>query len=128
MTSTSELELNKINSGSFSINDINVGLNDLLFKKSILSLSLVIWTNSSVKNTLGNALLNSNTYAVTYLPENNKIEEGNKVYTSGKEGIFNPGIPIGEVEYDENQINVSLFSDLNQITFVNINLEHLEGK
>ena len=63
-----------------------------------------------------------------YLPENNKIEEGNKVYTSGKEGIFNPGIPIGEVEYDADKVNVSLFSDLSQITFVNVDLDYLENK
>ena len=32
-----------------------------------------------------------------YLPEDHKIEYGNKVYTSGKEGIFSPGLPIGKV-------------------------------
>ena len=55
-----------------------------------------------------------------YLPENHKVQSGDKVYTSGKEGIFSPGIPVGEVKI-ENSINkVSLFSDLSQITFVNI--------
>ena len=33
-----------------------------------------------------------------YLPENNQVKEGDKIYTSGKEGIFNPGIPIGKVK------------------------------
>ena len=32
-----------------------------------------------------------------YLPEKHTIQSGDKVYTSGKEGIFSPGIPIGEV-------------------------------
>ena len=57
-----------------------------------------------------------------FLPENHTVQSGNKVYTSGKEGIFSPGIPIGEVYTDAEKIFVSLFSDLNQITYVNINL------
>ena len=57
-----------------------------------------------------------------FLPENHTVQSGNKVYTSGKEGIFSPGIPIGEVSMDNEKILVSLFSDLSQITFVNINL------
>ena len=57
-----------------------------------------------------------------FLPENHTAQSGNKVYTSGKEGIFSPGIPIGEVNMSTENILVSLFSDLTQITFVNINL------
>ena len=59
-----------------------------------------------------------------FLPKNHTVQSGNKVYTSGKEGIFFPGIPIGEVSMDNEKILVSLFSDLSQITFVNINLEY----
>ena len=55
-----------------------------------------------------------------YLPKKHTIQNGDKVYTSGKEGIFSPGIPIGEVIIENNFITVLLFSDLNQITFVNI--------
>ena len=57
-----------------------------------------------------------------YLPENNNIQDGDKVYISGKEGIFSPGIPVGEVKIVNNIIEVLLFSDLSQITFVNIDL------
>ena len=57
-----------------------------------------------------------------YLPKKHTIQNGDKVYTSGKEGIFSPGIPIGEVKIDNNLITVLLFSDLSQITFININL------
>ena len=57
-----------------------------------------------------------------YLSDNRSIEDGNKIYTSGQEGIFLPGIPIGEVKKDKDKVNVLLFSDLKQITFVNINL------
>lgn len=57
-----------------------------------------------------------------YLPEKHNIQDGYKVYTSGKEGIFSPGIPIGEVKIENNLNTVLLFSDLSQITFININL------
>ena len=57
-----------------------------------------------------------------FLPEEHTVQFGNKVYTSGKEGIFSPGIPIGEVNMSTENILVSLFSDLTQISFVNINL------
>ena len=57
-----------------------------------------------------------------YLPENHNIKNGDKVYTSGKEGIFSPGIPIGEIKIENNIVKVLLFSDLDQITFVNIDL------
>ena len=61
-----------------------------------------------------------------YVPKKHTIQNGDKVYTSGKEGIFSPGIPIGEVKIEDNLIKVELFSDLNQITFVNINLEQTD--
>jgi len=60
-----------------------------------------------------------------YLPENHNVKDGDKVYTSGKEGIFSPGIPIGEVKIEEGINKISLFSDLNQITFVNVDLGKL---
>ena len=57
-----------------------------------------------------------------YLSDVHGIKNGDKIYTSGKEGIFSPGIPIGEALVKKNIIQVLLFSDLNQITFVNIDL------
>jgi len=57
-----------------------------------------------------------------YLPENHNLSDGRKVYTSGKAGIFSPGLQIGEVKIEDNLIKVNLYSDLSQITFVNINL------
>ena len=62
-----------------------------------------------------------------YLPENYTIQDGDKVYTSGKEGIFSPGIPIGEIKIEKNVVKTSLFSDLSQITFVNIKLGKLNS-
>ena len=34
------------------------------------------------------------------MPENHSVQDGDKVYTSGKEGLFLPGIPIGVVTDD----------------------------
>lgn len=64
----------------------------------------------------------TNEPTLEYLPENHKVQSGNKVYTSGKEGIFSPGIPIGKVRMGTEKFFVSLFSDISQIMFVNINL------
>ena len=58
--------------------------------------------------------------SLEHFPENHKINEGDKVYTSGKEGIFSPGIPIGEVEFNNGKVETLFFSDLDQITYVNI--------
>ena len=71
------------------------------------------------------AILNGrgkNEPTLEYLPENHNVQDGDKVYTSGKEGIFTSGIPIGEVKLNKDLIQVLLFSDLSQITFININL------
>ena len=64
----------------------------------------------------------TNEPTLEYLPKNHKVQSGNKVYTSGKEGIFAPGIPIGKVRVDNEKIFTSLFSDISQIMFININL------
>ena len=64
----------------------------------------------------------SSNATLEYLPENHKIKKDDKVYTSGKEGVFSPGIPIGEVLIKDKQIEVLLFSNLDQITFVNVDL------
>ena len=69
-----------------------------------------------------------NKATLDYLSENNNIQDGDKVYTSGKEGLFTPGIPIGVVKKKKDLINVELFSDLSQITFVNIKVEENKNK
>ena len=67
-----------------------------------------------------------NVLGLEYLPENHNIRDGDKVYTSGKGGIFSPGIPVGVVKIKKDIIRVLLFSDLSQITFININLKNLD--
>ena len=61
-----------------------------------------------------------------YLPENHNIQNGDKIYTSGKDGIFSPGVPVGEVIIENGIVKVSLFSDLSQITFINVDLGDLD--
>ena len=58
-----------------------------------------------------------------YLPKNYKVKDGDKVYTSGKEGIFPPGIPIGKIRLNKKSVEVLLFSDLTQISYVNVMLD-----
>ena len=66
--------------------------------------------------------------ALEYLSKNHQIQNGDKIYTSGKEGIFAPGISIGEVKRNKDKIEVQLYSKLNEITFVNINLEGIQDR
>jgi len=63
-----------------------------------------------------------------YLPKKHNVQNGDKIYTSGRAGIFSPGIPIGEAKVENNIIKVLLFSDLDQVTFVNVNLENKSSK
>ena len=63
-----------------------------------------------------------------YLSKNHKIKNEDKIYTSGQEGIFAPGISIGEVKKNKDKIEVQLYSKLNEITFVNINLGRIQDR
>ena len=68
----------------------------------------------------------ANEPTLEYLSKNNGIQDGDKIYTSGKEGIFTPGLVVGKAKIEKNKIKVLLFADLDQITFVNINLGALD--
>ena len=61
-----------------------------------------------------------------YLPEGYVVEEGIDVFTSGKDGIFFPGSPIG-ITLKEGQ--VKLFSESSQLSFVKVDLskQHKEA-
>ena len=67
-----------------------------------------------------------NITSLEYLPKIHKIKKGDTIFTSGKEGIFSAGIPIGKAYLENDMVLVSLFSDLNQITYVNVSLEYLD--
>ena len=57
-----------------------------------------------------------------YLPELYEPYGNQTVFTSGKDGIFLPGIPVGKTEMDELEVKVNLFSDPNQLSFVTVQL------
>ena len=57
-----------------------------------------------------------------YLPELYEPYGNQTVFTSGKDGIFLPGIPVGKTEMDELNVKVRLFSDPNQLSFVTVQL------
>ena len=58
-----------------------------------------------------------------YLPEKFELSDKNLVFTSGKDGIFFEGIPVGNIIFEDNKIKVKLFSDPNQVSFVNVVLD-----
>ena len=60
------------------------------------------------------------TALLEFLPKNHQLEVGSLVYTSGTDGIFFPGIPIGQVELIEKKFYIKFFSDLSQLYFVNV--------
>ena len=57
-----------------------------------------------------------------FLPKNHKVVADNTFYTSGKDGVFSAGIPIGKTIMDNDKILVAPFSDPTQLSFVNIDL------
>ena len=58
-----------------------------------------------------------------YLPEGYEFMEDVNVFASGKDGIFNPGTPIGETTADG---EVDLFVDPNQLSYVTVILKKNE--
>ena len=58
-----------------------------------------------------------------YLPEGYEFTDDVNVFASGKDGIFNPGTPIGETTVDG---EVDLFVDPNQLSFVTVILKKNE--
>jgi len=65
--------------------------------------------------------------SLQYLPENFELsDKENLVFTSGKDGVLFPGIPVGKATLDDDKISVKLFSDPEQIIFVSIALEQQE--
>ena len=57
--------------------------------------------------------------SLEYLPEGFVVQEGIEVFTSGKDGIFAPGSPVGIT--DETG-QVKLFSESSQLSFVKIDV------
>ena len=62
----------------------------------------------------------NNLASLDFLPKLSTIEEENIVFTSGSDGVFDDGIPIGKITEIEEKLYVKFFSDLNQINFVTV--------
>ena len=62
----------------------------------------------------------NNLASLDFLPKLSTIEEENIVFTSGSDGVFDDGIPIGKITEIEEKFYVKFFSDLNQINFVTV--------
>ena len=104
------VEVNFISSRILLLNDLNSRI------------PVVISPNGDQAILLG---LGRENPVLEYLPEKFDLSEKNTVYTSGKDGVFFSGIPIGEVNESLNKkrLEVKLFSDPNQIFLVNVVLE-----
>ncbi len=61
-----------------------------------------------------------------YLPELFSPQDDETVFTSGKGGIFAPGIPIGKTMVEKDKLKVKLFSDPNQLSFVTVQLVEID--
>ena len=102
--------------------DVNFFSSRVLLVSDLNSKIPIITSPSSMHAILSGHGMNEPT--LEYLPENHNVKNGDKVFTSGKEGIFDAGIPIGEIKKENNLVKILLYSNLNQITFVNINLKN----
>ena len=60
-----------------------------------------------------------------YLPEDFIVDAGVDVFTSGKDGIFFPGTPIGKTTEDG---EVKLFSESSQLSFVKVDISNKENE
>ena len=60
-----------------------------------------------------------------YLPEAYVPEIDISVYTSGKDGVLIPGLPVGKTVLKDENVFVKLFSDPNQLSFVTVQLSEI---
>ena len=67
--------------------------------------------------------------SLQYLPENFELsDKENLIFTSGKDGILFPGIAVGQVIIEENEVLAKLFSDPDQIFFVSVALDQAKDE
>ncbi|MBN8520908.1 MAG: rod shape-determining protein MreC [Alphaproteobacteria bacterium] len=59
--------------------------------------------------------------AITHLPPDSNLQDGQKMVTSGQGGLFPPGLPVGRVVTTENGMKyVKPFADMGNVTYVRI--------
>ena len=76
-----------------------------------------------IQNTDVNAILagtgDKNNFHLDYLPEGFVLEPNKIIYTSGKDGFLNPGMPVAEIFLDKNnELKVRALADPQQVNFV----------
>ena len=101
------VEVNYLSSRVLLLNDLNSRIPITFGKKSIQA---ILSGKGESKPVL------------EYLPELYEPYGNQTVFTSGKDGVFLPGIPVGKTEMDELDVKVRLFSDPNQLSFVTVQL------
>jgi rod shape-determining protein MreC len=55
-----------------------------------------------------------------HLPADVTIKDGSRIITSGRGGIFQPGLPVGRVVQEGGVYKVELFADLSRLMYVRI--------
>jgi rod shape-determining protein MreC len=110
------VEVNFISSRVLLLNDLN----------SRIPISIMPSSTQAILTGAGEAIPK-----LEYLPEGFIAEDDQTVFTSGKDGIFSPGIPIGKTTKAQNTnegpiLKVKLFSDHHQLTFIKIVLNSSE--
>ena len=99
------VEVNYLSSRALLINDLN----------SKIPVKIQPSGENAIMSGEGNNLA-----SLDFLPKLSTIEEENIVFTSGSDGVFDDGIPIGKITEIEGKFYVKFFSDLNQINFVTV--------
>ena len=105
------VEVNYLSSRALLINDLN----------SKISVKIVPSGENAIMTGEGNNLA-----SLDFLPKLSTIENGNIVFTSGADGIFKDGIPIGKIKKIEEKFYVEFFTDLNQVNYATI-INHKNG-
>ena len=107
------VEVNYLSSRVLLLNDLNSRIPVAVGDQAVQS---IMTGDGSSKPTL------------KFLPENFEPLEGETIFTSGKDGVLKPGIPIGRIEMFKNEPSVKLFSDPNQLSVVSIILSNFIKK
>ena len=99
------VEVNYLSSRTLLVNDLN----------SKIPVKIQPSGENAIMSGEGNNLA-----SLDFLPKISTIEEGNIAFTSGSDGIFIDGIPIGKIKKIEENFYVEFFTDLNQVNFVTV--------
>jgi len=63
---------------------------------------------------------NTDNPLIVHIPADASVPEGARVVTSGKGGVFPPGLPVGRVVKKGGQYSVELFADFSRLMYVRV--------